>query len=318
MKYANLHVGTGLRSIFISVVFSFLASNAFAQSMPAESLYQGQTPPGNTPEIFAPDIISLNNRFESYPAFSPDGNEIFFTIVNSDWSQGKILHSQRRYGCWSEPDTAVFSKNSYINWESFISPDGNRQFFASNRPPSLNMDIWMVERKADSAWSNPIRLNNPVNSNAEDGSACVTNNGNLYFKSLRDGGTGGSWLYRAKLEGSSYSQVESLGNIIKTGPRETEPFIAGDESYLIFISETRAGGFGGWDLWISFKRKDNSWSDPVNMGADINSAFDEYGPRVSPDGNNLFFTREERGKTMDIYWVSTSLFNKLKNETLYK
>lgn len=270
--------------------------------------------PGNNPEIFAPGIISLNNRFETYPTLSPDGNEMFFTVVNAGWSHGKILHSQKINGSWTEPDTASFSRNNYINWESLISPDGKRQFFASNRPPSSDIDIWMVERTADNTWSDPFRLNDPVNSDAEDGSACVSNNGNLYFKSRRSGGIGGSWLYRAKLKESSYSEVESLGNIIKTGQGETEPFISEDESYLIFISETRAGGYGGWDLWICFKRKDNSWTEPVNMGADINSADDEYGPRVSPDGKFLFFTREERGKTMDIYWVSASTINKLRND----
>jgi Tol biopolymer transport system component len=50
------------------------------------------------------------------------------------------------------------------------------------------------------------------------------------------------------------------------------------------------------------------------MGADINSSNDEFGPRVSPDGKFLFFTWEERGKTMDIYRVSTRIIDRLKNE----
>jgi hypothetical protein len=288
-----------------------LISSGFAQTIHPDS-YLRQTPPGDIPQIFAPGIISLDNRFETYPTFSPDGNEMFFSIVNASWSQGKILHSQKQNGIWSEPDTAIFSNNNYINWESFISPDGNRQFFASNRPPSSNMDIWMVEQTTDSIWSDPVCLDNPVNSNAEDGSACVTNNGNLYFKSRRGGGIGGSWLYRAKLIDSTYSQVESLGNLIYTGPQETEPFMAPDESYLIFTSYTRPG-YGGWDLWICFQNTDSSWSEPINMGPDINTADDEYGPRVSLGGNYLFFTRENTGNTMDIYWVSSGIIDSLKS-----
>ena len=79
-----------------------------------------------------------------------------------------------------------------VNWESSIAPDGKRMFFASNRPPSSGMDIWMVERTSDTSWSDPVRLPEPVNSAAEDGSPCVTKNGTLYFKSLRTGGIGGS------------------------------------------------------------------------------------------------------------------------------
>lgn len=288
-----------------------LISSSFAQSIHQDSRLE-QTPPGNIPQIFAPGIISLDNRLETYPTFSPDGNEMFFSVVNAIWGQGKILHSIKQNGNWSEPDTAIFSNNNYKNWESFISHDGTRQFFASNRPPSTNMDIWMVERTLDSTWSDPVRLDNPVNSNAEDGSACVTNNGTLYFKSRRGGGLGGSWLYRAKLIDSTYSQVESLGNLINTGPQETEPFMVPDESYLIFTSYTRPG-YGGWDLWICFQKTDSSWTEPINMGPDINTADDEYGPRVSLNCNYLFFTRENTGITMDIYWVSSGIIDSLKS-----
>jgi hypothetical protein len=46
----------------------------------------------------------------------------------------------------------------------------------------------------------------------------------------------------------------------------------------------------------------------------VNTADDEYGPRVTPDGKYLFFTRENRGKTMDIYWVSASMIDRLGAE----
>ena len=161
---------------------------------------------------------------------------------------------------WTKPEAAPFSDDRHVNWESFISPDGKRMFFASNRPPSTTMDIWMVERTADASWSAPVRLPDPVNSAAADGSPCITNNGTLYFKSLRGGGTGDSWLYRATLKDGAYAQIESLGNIINTTSGETEPYMSPDESYLLFTSETRKGGNGGWDLWICFRNKDGSWT----------------------------------------------------------
>ncbi len=304
-----------MKTLLSPLTFLLILNTGLSQTTLPGSSYLEQTPPGNIPQIFAPGIISLDSRFETYPTFSPDGNEMFFSVINANWGQGKILHSQKQNGIWSEPDTAVFSNNNYKNWESFISPDGNRQFFASNRPPSSNMDIWMVDRTSDSTWSAPVRLDNPVNSNAEDGSACVTDNGTLYFKSRRGGGIGGSWLYRSPLINGSYSQVESLGNLINTGPQETEPFMAPDESYLIFTSYTRPG-YGGWDLWICFQKTDSSWTEPINMGPDINTVDDEYGPRVLLGGNYLFFTRDNAGNTMDIYWVSSSIIDSLKSSVL--
>jgi hypothetical protein len=305
-----------MKTLLVSFTFFAMLNAGISRTVTSDSSYLGQNPPGNIPEIFAPGIISLDNRLETYPTFSPDGNEMFFSVVNTAWTTGKILHTRELNGIWTAVDTAGFSNNSYINWESFISPDGNRQFFTSNRPPSSSTDIWMVDRTSDSTWTNPVLLNNPVNSGSVDGSACVTNNGTLYFKSLRGGGIGGSILYRSALVGGVYSEIESLGNIIQTGPGESEPFMAPDESYLIFISETRPGGHGGWDLWICFMKPDSSWTVPVNMGTGINTMDDEYGPRVTTDGKYLFFTRENQANTMDIYWVSSSIIDSLKYTVL--
>lgn len=277
-----------------------------------DEMYLGQNPPELEPEIFAPGIISLDDRLETYPTFSPDGKEMFFSVVNSSWTTGKIYHTQEQNGSWNEPEIASFSTNSYINWESFISPDGTRQFFSSNYPPSAGMDIWMVEKLTDTSWSEPVCLDDPINSSAEDGSPCVTSTNNLYFKSKRGGGVGNSWLYKTEFTDSTYSQVESLGSIISTGSGESEPYMAPDENYLIFISQTRSGGKGGWDLWISFHNDDDSWTAPINMGSNINTTNDEYGPRVTHDGKYLFFTRDNRNNAMDIYWVSADIIDTLK------
>lgn len=305
-----------MRTLLSSFAFLLILNAGSSQTISADSSYLGQDPPGNIPQIFAPGIISLADRLETYPSFSPDGKELYFSVVNSAWTKGKILHTRELNGTWTPIDTAAFSDNNYINWESNFSPDGNRQFFASNRPPSASKDIWMIERTSDTSWTSPVHLDNPVNSSSSDGSACVTNNGTLYFKSLRGGGSNGSILYRSKLVGGVYSEVESLGNIIPTGPGESEPFMAPDESYLIFISENRPGGHDGWDLWISFMKQDSSWTVPVNMDTGINTAEDEYGPRVTADGKYLFFTRENRGNTMDIFWVSSAIIDSLKYSVL--
>ena len=302
-----------MKTMLFSLIFVLMFTVSFSRTVCYDSAYLGQTPPGTIPQIFAPGIISLYNRFETYPTFSPDGKEMFFSVVNSAWTSGKILHTREVNGIWTAVDTAGFSTNNFINWESFISPDGNRQFFTSNRPPSSGMDIWTVDRTSDSGWTSPARLASPVNSGSAEGSACVTNNGTLFFKSLRGGGTAGSILYFSKPVAGVYSEIESLGNSIPTGQGESEPFMAPDESYMIFISETRGGGHGGWDLWICFRKPDSSYSTPLNMGEDVNTSDDEYGPRVTADGKYLFFTRENRGNSMDIYWVSSGLIDSLKS-----
>jgi hypothetical protein len=281
---------------------------------PVKGAYLGQNPPGDTLEVFAPGIVSLEGRLEAYPTFSAAGTELFFSVVNAAWTEGEILYTRLKDGAWSKPEKAPFSASAAINWESSLSPDGKRLFFASNRPPSSDaaIDLWMVERDAGGAWSDPVRLPAPINSTADDGSACASNDGTLYFHSTRGGGIGGSELYQARLIDHANARVDSLGGVIKTGPKESEPYMAPDESYLIFISQTRPGGKGGWDLWICFQKPDGSWTAPVNMGPEINTAADEYGPRVTPDGKYLFVTREVRNRSMDIYWASGRIIDRLK------
>jgi Tol biopolymer transport system component len=301
--------GLGISGCAMSLV---VASVLLAAS--TDNFYLRQKPPGDKPEVFAPQVISLDTRLETYPAFSPDLKTLFFSVVNAEWSEGRLLQTRLEAGAWTTPAAPAFSDGRSINWESSFAPDGKRMFFASNRPPSAGMDIWMVERASDTSWSAPVRLPEPVNSAADDGTPCVTRNGTLYFKSLRTAGTAGSWLYRAVPKDGAYTQVENLGRIIPTASGETEPFVSPDENYLIFTSQTRAGGRGGWDLWLTFQQKGGAWTEPVTLGPDINTSNDEYGPRVTPDGKYLFFTRETRGKAMDIYWASTAVIGRLRAE----
>jgi Tol biopolymer transport system component len=220
MNYKNLQMAVLLKFLCISLLFSYHAIPGFAQTQD-DHKYVGQTPPGNIPEIFAPGIISLQNRMETYPAFSPDGKKLYFSVVNAIWTQGKIYYTQEQNGNWTQPAVASFSNNNYKNWESFISPDGQRQFFASNRPPSADMDIWMIEKTSESTWSEPIHLSNPINSSAEDGSACVPNGGTLYFKSSRGGrhrrflalqGQTGKWCIFTGRKFGKYYKNRCAGN----------------------------------------------------------------------------------------------------------
>ena len=86
--------------------------------------------------------------------------------------------------------------------------------------------------------------------------------------------------------------------------------IAPDESFMVFTSINQPGGYGQRDLYLTLHLPDGTWSKPRNLGPRINSAYFEFGPRISPDKKYLFFTRangwwENRYRdTSDIYWVA--------------
>jgi len=77
--------------------------------------------------------------------------------------------------------------------------------------------------------------------------------------------------------------LESASNTLGAEPSR--------DDRAIYFSSDRAGGFGGFDLWV-IRRDDVSegvWSEPANLGPSVNSAFDEYSPALTPDGDRLFF-----------------------------
>jgi hypothetical protein len=94
------------------------------------------------------------------------------------------------------------------------------------------------------------------------------------------------------------------------------PFIAPDESYLIWDSK-REGGYGDTDLYISFRQKDGSWGPAINMGANVNSdKWDAYAS-VTPDGKYILFNRRIDNNTdnVDIYWVDARIIETLRLES---
>jgi len=131
--------------------------------------YFGQTPPGAIPELFGPNIVStgLNERDAAY---SPDGTEFYYTI----WlpmRSGVIMVMERHENRWSQPEVASFS-GFYSDLEPFVSNDGRRLFFVSNRPVEAggapkDYDIWYVDR-TDSGWTAPLNLGAPINTEANE------------------------------------------------------------------------------------------------------------------------------------------------------
>ena len=97
-----------------------------------------------------------------------------------------------------------------------------------------------------------------------------------------------------------------LSTVINSGKWTAHPFIAPDESYLIWDSE-KADGVGDKDLYISFRQPDGSWGSAINLGSKINTDGTEGGAYVTPDGKYFFFNRHEIDGNGDIYWVDAKL-----------
>lgn len=241
------------------------------------------------PTLFAPGIISTGG-FESHPAFTADGRTLYFVKSTPSFSFWTICVSRLANGRWSEPEVAPFS-GQYSDADPFITRDGRHFYFISTRPVTAggaakDLDIWVMDREA-AGWSAPRPLPAPINSPGSEWFPTLASNGTMYFGSDRPGGQGRNDLYRARLVDGRYAEAENLGAVVNTPVNEFEPFIAPDESYLIFMTG-RPGGTGGADLWVTYNRA-GAWTPPVVLGGGVNSPGSEYSPGLSPDGRTFFW-----------------------------
>ena len=271
--------------------------------------------PGDMPKVFGQQLISVDSTHAGYCAFSPDGKDLYYAITNNDWASSKLLRITA--GNPAKKDTMYLKDRNYEG-EPFITPDGNTMYFTVVLPPPTNeiwqANIYRVYRIAN-GWSSPELLDTIINSKASEWHISSTNNHVFYFTSEREEMTSALHgdIYRIELMNDKFVNRTKLPYPINTQYNDSDPLIAPDESFLIFHSD-RPGGFGEHDLYISFN-KNGKWTDPKNMGKDINTAGWEMAPTLTPDGKYFLYTRRKAMVTSEpaqIYWVSAKIFNKYR------
>jgi ankyrin repeat protein len=276
-----------------------------------EGDYMGQKPPSETPELFAPGIVSSIWGLHSSAAFSPDGNIVMWapmiTIPGHLYSTGGILMSERINGRWTAPRFASFAGDEEGD-VPFFAPDGKRVYFMSSMPPpddpkSERERIWYADRTKE-RWSEPKLVDATVNDYPHHWHFSVDADHTIYFRSSVPDGLGEGDIYCAKRVDGRWQKPKNLGPPVNSDKDEGMPNVSPDGSYLLF-SRT-------YDLYISYRDKDGGWTEPQNLGKPINTPYIEICPMVSPDGKYLFFL-SQRGGTSHIWWVEAGFIQKLKN-----
>jgi hypothetical protein len=244
-----------------------------------EKIYLGQKPPGLTPELFAPDIIKNEFR-QAAGIFSPDLKEFYFRRRGGKYKNNALVVVKLEDNKWTE--SLVEDRAG----EPFISQDGK----------TLHLGKRYREQTA-SGWSDKKSLGAPFDK-FRIMRLTVASNGTYYFDEASESGPlRYSRFINGKFEEPKPIHIKDIGNW------NAHPFIAPDESYIIWDDQRENGGYGDADLYISFRQKDGSWSASINLGDKINSEFAEAYGSITPDGKYFFFHRGYGGNRADIYWV---------------
>lgn len=245
------------------------------------------------PAKFLAGVVSNDGVFGL--TLSPDGTHALWVDSGGGRQRLVIMEMRRRDGAWQTPSVAPFSGTpGWKDIDPMFSPDGKTLIFQSNRPvpdkPAREgFDIYAVERGAG-GWGPVRHLGHDINTDESESSAAIAANGSIYF--MKNGPGGDSDLWVSVLRDGRYGVPRNLGLPVNTAARESNPYVAPDESYLVYFSAATADDSP--DLFISF-RDNGQWGAPRRLKAPINSP-DPVDAEFTPfvQGSTLYLARQRR------------------------
>ena len=277
--------------IFIAVLFVAITTDSKSYSQDEfpllEGPYMGQKPPGKVAEPFAPGIISKEG-WELEGVFAPGMNEFYFT---SNRKSATVTGFRQHNNVWKK----------YIEFprtgEIVFSPDGKRMHMAKGYKDRIG-DSWSERKSLGPMFDRKdwgiMRLS-------------ASTKGTYVFDDYKSNDV----IRISTLKNGKRQPPKKMDSVVNTGKWTAHPFIAADESYLIWDSE-REGGYGETDLYIRFRQLDGSWGPAFNMGDKVNSDKAEFYASVTPDGKYILFNRNFGKGNIDIYWVDAQIIETLR------
>jgi Tol biopolymer transport system component len=247
-------------------------------------------------EHWKPAAVS-SPQFESHAAFDPRTGDLYFVRSSPAFEGWRILVAPCTAAGWGAPVPPPFAGPG-LEADPYFSPDGRSLYFISTRATgsarSADLDIWWVERTDEGRWGSPVRLPSPVNSSAAEWFPRLGADGWLYFGSGREGGLGGTDIWRARAGGDETWAIANLGDSVNSAGHEFEAQPSPDGSRLIVMT----------DLGLYEARKSGARFSPrVRLGPEVNANGTEVGALFSPSGRSLLFSRDTKGPDSGEFFV---------------
>ncbi len=235
---------------------SGMAQRAAVSAEPdAAQRYLGQTPPGDTPELFAPGLVSTD-AVELNSVFSPDGQLLYFMgahPVEAGAARTDLNPwvSRRVDGAWAVAEPLPTPLNTGANevYSSMVA-DGSL-YFSSNRPGSLaqvGTDLYRAQRLADGTFGDPVHVGPPISGTHGVGDTFVAPDESYLILSSRGlGGNGAGDLFVSfRLDDGGWGAPLHLGPDVNSEFHEYCPTVTPDGRYLFFSRRRSEPADSGW------------------------------------------------------------------------
>lgn len=190
---------------------------------------------------------------------------------------------------------------NYPEYGPVISTDESVMIFTSRRPNTTGgkmdenlgeyFEDLYISYKVDGKWASAQNMGKPVNTEEHDATVALSPDGMKLIIYNDDKGDGN--LYECKRTPEGWSKPERMDyGTINTKYHESSASYSADQKTLYFVSN-REGGFGGRDIWMSkYDEKKKKWGEPINLGPNINTKYDEESVLIHPDGVTLYFSSQ--------------------------
>lgn len=175
----------------------------------------------------------------------------------------------------------------------FVSNDQKTLFFTGRRNNRADENLYYSQLVNDE-WLEGLPVSNKFNTNGHEGMCTIVRDGQTMFFTAcnREGVLGPCDIWQATVTDDTEIQAgTAIQGAVNSEKWESQAAISCDGSTLFFASD-REGGFGGTDIWMSTRLLDGSWSEPVNLGPNINTPSFEESPFITNDGQTLYFSSD--------------------------
>lgn len=275
--------------------------------------------------VASPIDVSITNlgskvntpHHEYVPLVTADGRHLFFTSRRPGTTGNKrdpngeyyedIYAAELKNGTWQSVKNLGKPLNTEMHDATVgMSSNGNTLLVYRTNENLTGGDLYMSELGSVDNWLTPRKLDSKINSDHQEPSACLSNNGMiLYFSSNRPGGFGGKDLYYSrKLPLGGWGVPVNLGSNVNTPYDEDAPFLA-PSGRTLYFSSTGHSTIGGYDIFRSHLDINSKWGVAENLGYPMNTVEDDLYFSLAADGKSGYYSSDKPGGygKQDIYKV---------------
>lgn len=164
-------------------------------------------------------------------------------------------------------------------------------FVFTRRGEGIREDFMEATLQPGGGYSKAKLIDGSINAEPSKGAINISQDGEwlIFAGNFPGKGDGDFDLFISYNTPTGWSEPINMGYSINTEFWESSPSLSPDKNALYF-SSNRPGGYGGRDLYVSYRKPNGTWTPAENMGPDINTKGDELAPFIHADNQTLYFT----------------------------